>query len=291
VAHALGELATLVLVPALLFRTMARLDLAQMPWTVAQAYFVPALAFAVAVWAAYRRRSREVQGAAPARAAGATLAVAATYGNAVQLGIPMALTLFGERGLAIHLALVSLHGIIVLTVLTVLAESDLARGQSSSHAAATLRATLRSTLTHPVVLPILLGLAFNLSGVPLPALADQLLMSLGSASVPLCLLLIGMNLAQFGLRSYWRGALLTAVLKLVVLPAVVLFTARALFGLQGLALQVAVMMAALPVGVNALIFAQRYRVMQAEATAAIVLSTMAFALTAPLWLWLLHRLA
>ena len=40
----------------------------------------------------------------------------------------------------------------------------------------------------------------------------------------------------------------------------------------------------LPVGSNALIFAQRYETLQAEATAAIVVSTLAFALTAPLWL-------
>jgi malonate transporter and related proteins len=47
---------------------------------------------------------------------------------------------------------------------------------------------------------------------------------------------------------------------------------------------VLVMMAALPVGSNALIFAQRYETLKAEATGAIVFSTLAFGLTAPLWL-------
>jgi uncharacterized protein YggU (UPF0235/DUF167 family) len=36
--------------------------------------------------------------------------IAASYGNAVQLGIPMAAALFGEAGLALHIALVSVHG-------------------------------------------------------------------------------------------------------------------------------------------------------------------------------------
>jgi len=62
------------------------------------------------------------------------------------------------------------------------------------------------------------------------------------------------------------------------------------FGLAGAPLGVLVMMAALPVGANALIFAQRYDTLLAETTAAIVLSTFAFALTAPLWLALLARL-
>ena len=58
----------------------------------------------------------------------------------------------------------------------------------------------------------------------------------------------------------------------------------------GLPLSVLVMMAALPVGSNALIFAQRYHTLQAEATAAIVFSTLAFMLSAPLWLEVLARL-
>jgi len=53
---------------------------------------------------------------------------------------------------------------------------------------------------------------------------------------------------------------------------------------------VMVMMAAAPVGSNALIFAQRYDTLQAETTAAIVFSTLGFVLSAPLWLALLARL-
>jgi len=52
-------------------------------------------------------------------------------------------------------------------------------------------------------------------------------------------------------------------------------------------LAVLVVMAALPVGSNALIFAQRYNALQAEATAAIVLSTLAFVVTLAGWLALL----
>ena len=50
------------------------------------------------------------------------------------------------------------------------------------------------------------------------------------------------------------------------------------------------MVAALPVGSNALIFAQRYRTLAAETSTAIVLSTLGFVATAPLWLALLHAL-
>ena len=113
---------------------------------------------------------------------------------------------------------------------------------------------------------------------------------LGSAVVPLCLVLIGMSLPYYGMRGAARAAVALSVLKLLVLPALVLVIARWGFGLAGLPLAVVVMMAALPVGSNALIFSQRYETLEAEATAAIVLSTVAFGLTAPLWLAVLAAL-
>jgi predicted permease len=131
---------------------------------------------------------------------------------------------------------------------------------------------------------VLLGLAWNLTGLPLPPPVDEALRVLGSAVVPVCLVLIGLNLAQYGLRGRVRGALGLSALKLLLLPALVLLVAHLGFGLEGMPLGVVVMLAALPTGSNALIFAQRYDTHQAEATAAIVVSTTAFALTSSLWI-------
>jgi predicted permease len=102
--------------------------------------------------------------------------------------------------------------------------------------------------------------------------------------VPVCLLLIGVTLAAYGVRGHGRNAVLLSVLKLLAAPALVLAVAHLGFGLAGTPLAVVVMLAAMPVGANALIFAQRYGTLEAEVTAAIVLSTTAFAATATLWL-------
>jgi hypothetical protein len=134
-------------------------------------------------------------------------------------------------------------------------------------------------------------MAWNATGIGLPPVIDEALELLGSAVVPLCLVLIGMSLAYYGVRGAARGAVLLSMLKLLLLPAVVLVVAHWAFGLTGLPLAVIVMMAALPVGSNALIFSQRYETLEAEATAAIVFSTFAFVLTAPLWLAVLALLA
>lgn len=279
-ARVLGHAAFYLFVPALLFRTMVRQDLPALPWRTLAAYFVPALLFTLACYAWWR--SRGLQGAAPA-----TRTVAAVYGNAVQMGIPMSAALFGEAGLALHVSLVSVHGLVLLTLLTVLVESDLARAGPTASPWRTVQLTVRNAIIHPVVLPVLAGLLWNLTGLGLNPVVDQTLAGLGSAVVPVCLVLIGVSLAMYGLGGGLRGVLVVSVLKLLVLPALVLAVAHWGFGLVGMPLAVLVMMAAQPVGNNALIFAQRYQTLQAEATVAIVVSTVAFVGTATLWLTVL----
>ena len=284
-ARVLSNAAFTIFVPALLFRTTVRLDFASVPWRVVWAYFVPVLIAMLAMYAWQRARGA---GQRLGAAAPAVRALAAGFGNSVQLGIPLAAALFGEAGLAIHIALVSLHALMLLSLTTALAEVDLARapmhGRAPASLAATLRATLRSTVIHPVVLPVLAGLLWNAGGLGLHPVVDETLVVLAAAVVPLCLVLIGLSLAYYGVRGHLRGAIGLALIKLIALPAVVLLAAHWGFGLVGLPLAVLVMMAALPVGSNPLIFAQRYETLQAEATAAIVFSTLAFVATAAGWL-------
>jgi len=308
-ARTLANAAYYIFVPALLFRTTARIDFKSMPWDTLVAIFVPMLAMQLAVYAWQRRGI--AHGSLPP-AGPSVRAISAVFGNSVQVGIPMAAALFGETGLAIHLAIVSLHALVLLSLATTLVELDIARhahrttfrlrlpvfapgaarrAHADTHLAATLLMTARNTLVHPVVLPVLAGMAWNALGLPLPAIADEILQTLGQAVVPLCLVLIGMSLAYYGVQGAAKVAVGLSVLKLLVLPALVLGVAHWGFRLNGVPLAVVVMMAALPIGSNALIFAQRYHALEAETTAATVFSTLAFALTAPLWLMVLHALA
>ena len=293
VARTLSNAAFFIFVPALLFRTTARIDFAQLDGRVLLAFFVPTLVLLAVVYIAGRSRGRSWP---PGRAAFPSVrAITAVFGNSVQIGIPLAAALFGDTGLGIHVTLVSLHALVLLTVLTALVEIDLARARHRAEPGPSrlwrmLGSTVRNTVIHPVVLPVLAGLACNAAGIALPALADEFLATLGQAVVPLCLVLIGVSLAQFGVRGAVRGAVVLSVLKLLVQPLLVLAVARFGFGLAGVPLAIVVLMAALPIGSNALVFAQRYESLQGETSTAIVISTIAFVLTAPLWLAVLHAL-
>ena len=290
-ARTLSNAAFYIFIPALLFRTTARVEFGSLPWATLAAFFVPVLGMlgVVYLWQRLWSRDRGLSAAAPS-----VRAISATFGNTVQIGVPIMAALFGEAGLAIHITIISLHALTLLTVLTTLVELDLAheerRRGSHANPLATLRKTVRNTIIHPVVLPVVAGLVWNALGLPLPPIADETLETLGQAVVPMCLVLIGMSLAYYGVKGAARGAISLSVLKLLVLPALVLAIGHWGMGLDGIALSVVVMAAAMPVGSNALIFAQRYRTLEGETTAAIVFSTFAFVATGPLWLTVLGHL-
>ncbi len=281
VVAALYTVAFTIFIPALLFRTTARIDVAALPWSTLAAFFGPVVTLLLVVHAWHRARG--ARSAAPS-----VRGISTTFGNLVQLGIPLMVAVFGQTGLALHVAVVSLHALVLLTVSTALAELDLARDGAPPgerpRPGTVLAHTVRRTLVHPVVLPVLAGLSWNVLRVPIPGPLDALLATLGQGVVPVSLVVIGMSLQQFGLGGAVGGAAAASAIKLVLQPGLVLAVAHWGAGLHGLPLGVVVMGAALPIGSNALLFAQRYRTLEAETTAAIVFSMLAFVVTGPLWL-------
>jgi malonate transporter len=292
VARVLSNAAFTLFVPALLFRTTARIDFASLPWSAVVAFFAPLLVLLIATYLWQKRRAM-LSPAGPS-----VRAITVTFGNNVQLGIPIAAALYGEAGLAVHIGIVSLHALTILTVVTALAELDIAHARSKqaqerASVRSTLAATVRNTVIHPVVLPVIAGLGWNLLGLALPTPLDDMLTLLAQAAVPLCLVIIGMSFAHHGLQGLKDAAGAAGAMsatKLLLLPTLVFVSGYWIAGLRGVPLAVIVMAASLPCGANALIFAQRYETLVAETTVAIVLSTLCFVATGPLWLLLLGGL-
>lgn len=287
-AGVLTRVAFVVFVPALLFRTMAGIDVRQLPWETLAAYYLPTVSLLLVTFAFLRRRRT------PAGATVGSLSV--SFSNTVQFGIPVVTALYGTAGLSIHIGIVSLQSLVLLTIGTVLAETS--GGRASGERGSALR-TAGRVMLHPVVLPVLLGLAYNATGWSIPGPADDILATLSAAVVPVSLVAIGLSLHLYGVAGYVRGALLASAGKLVLQPAAVFAVSYWGFGLRGLPLTVAVLCAALPVGSNVLLFASRYAStdnpasieVMAEATAAIVVSTCVFLITGTGWLVLLSHLS
>jgi len=92
------------------------------------------------------------------------------------------------------------------------------------------------------------------------------------------LVLVGVSLAATPLAGHWRAATEIVLVKNLLLPVLVGVFAWAM-GIRGLQWTVMVVTAALPIGANVFLFAQRYDTAQELTTASMGLSTVAALLT------------
>jgi malonate transporter len=263
----LSDLVFLLLTPALMFRTMGQVRLEQLDFTPVAAYFagIAVLFGGIVLGQGFGRRA-------------VVLALAGTYSNAVMIGTALVSLVFGPQGLVTLLTLISVHALVMLTLTTLVLELAVQRDQEAQTSArwrglvVTVGRALKSTLLHPVPLPILLGLAFAQTGLVLPEVIDKPLALLAQAFAPLALVLVGVTLAFTRVGSHWRGALALTGVKNLLHPLLV-WMFCALLGVQGLPATVMVLTAALPIGANVFLFAQRYGVAQDLVTASVAVST------------------
>ena len=185
------------------------------------------------------------------------LALDATFGNTVMMGIPLILAAFGQPALSVLLAILALHSMLLLGTATVVAEIGL-------HAHAPWRRVLRATVLgvgrNPIVMAVVAALAWRLAGLPPPpGMVRQTLSLLGAAAPPVALFCLGGSLARFDIAAGWRETVVATTLKLLVMPALVWLVARGM-ALPPLETAVAVVAAALPTGANAFLLAERYQI-------------------------------
>ncbi|MFK7697979.1 AEC family transporter [Pseudomonas caspiana] len=268
----ISNVAFLVLAPALLFRSMATVHLAEIDFTPVAIYFCAIwIAFAI-IMAKHGLNKRA-----------AVLALSTTFSNTLMIGVPLVSLAYGQEGLVTLFALMSVHSLIMLTMVTSIVEFADAREANSSAGTAgwssrlislglTLMRATKATLLHPVPLPILIGLLYSTTGLTIPLPLDQTLQLIGSAFSPIALMLVGATLAINKDLGHIKTGLLLALTKNCIHP-LVMFTLGILVGLKGVGFKVMILSAALPIGANVYLYATRYKVAEQEVTASIAAST------------------
>lgn len=252
-------------IPVMLVRTLSEAALPPQPdWRFVLAYFGGAFAnFGLAAFLARRLFGRK--GAEPA-----IFGITAAFSNTTILGIPLVLEAYGEPA-AVPLSLIlGFHSALLFTLTTVVAEFGAGAGGSLQ---ALLTNILKGLVTNPILWGIAAGLALNHLSLALPPILDRLAATLGAAALPSALFALGANLSRFRLMGSLREALLLAFLKILAQPALIWALAAGPFALPPLSTAIAVTIGALPSGINAYLFAARYRAAVPEATSTILLST------------------
>jgi predicted permease len=260
----LADFTFFIAIPALMFRSVVR----NVRWDnvdagVLIAYFGAGLiVFALTAFLGRRLLRTGFEEAA-------VLGLAATFGNSVQLGIPLVVRAFGEQGLVPLMLIISLHALVLIGLTTVLLE--IGRGRGGGARAAALQSA-KGAAKNPIIIAMLSGLVGAAVDLKLPQIADEFLALLGSAGIPCALFALGAQLARFAFAGSLAPTTLILALKLALLPALVFVFARWL-GLAPETVAVATLAAGMPTGANVFILANRYSVYQAPVVSAVVVST------------------
>jgi len=147
--------------------------------------------------------------------------------------------------------------------------------------------TARDVVLNPLIASILVGVGFGFTGLTLPAMIDTTLSLVSQAAVPMSLIVLGMGLAEYGVRDGLRASVVLSALKLAAFPLVVFGIAR-LIRLPLRETQAVVMLASLPVGANVYLMARTFGALEGAVATSLVLTTVAAALTTPLLLAILR---
>jgi hypothetical protein len=282
---ALADFTFVIGIPLLLFRALGTLELPDLsPWPYWLCYFSGmAVVWAVGLVIVRRVFGRDAR-------AGVIGGVSAAFSNTVFMGIPVFERAFGEEGLLVGLLLIAVHLPVMMTAAVFLIDAaERADGVASDPASprAVARRLVRDLSRNPLVVGLVAGALFRLTGLPMPSVAMELLDRVADMAIPVALLALGMGLHRYGIGGTLAPAIVLAVVKLVLAPAIVFALATHVFALPPLAIAIATVTAALPTGVNAYLIANHFRTGHAIASNAIAITSIASLVTLSFWLWFL----
>lgn len=262
---ALNSFVYWVALPAMLFRAMANVDLERVFNPEFFIGFLGAIVVigAISVLAAcllFRRNLAEA----------AIHAMNGVYGNSGYMGIPLALTAFGQAAALPAIVATVINTALVVAVAVFLIEFGTKGGGNKLRV---LGNVLSAMARNPMLIAPALGLCWAASGLALPVPVDTFTGILGAAAGPCALFAIGLFMvgkprsegrAEVGVMTLTKLAvqpLVTALMVLVILPVDPLWA------------KVAILMAALPTGAGSFVLAQAYGIYVLRTSSMILTST------------------
>jgi malonate transporter len=144
----------------------------------------------------------------------------------------------------------------------------------------------KQIVLNPMVLSTLIGLAWTITGLPMPASLAAYMNIFAAALTPCALFAIGLSLSVDGIRSNLKASIVLAVVKLVIMPLIVYGLCVA-SGLNPLYTIAAVICAAVPTAKTVYILAGEYKVEEPLVAATVSITTLLSVATLMGWLYAL----
>jgi len=254
-----------VAVPLLLFRLTAQAEIpAEIPWGFLLSYYLGALlVFVIGMLVAggIFHNGLSHQGA---------FGGAAAYSNTVLLGIPVVGGILGSEALVPLFVLIGVHGLIMVPLIVTV----ISIGRRQGGTIGKVTKEIAGELVHnPFIVALVAGGLYGLYAPPLPEPIDNVIATLADTAGPCALFALGGVLAQYPVTGGLKEAFAVSFVKLILHPAIVWVLATQVFDVQDSWVWVAVMLAAMPAGINVFVLAHRYEVASGGIGMSVVLST------------------
>lgn len=254
-----------VAVPLLLFRLTAKASIpVDIPWDFLLSYYLGAmLAFFIGLLVAGGAFNNGLshQGA---------FGGAASYSNTVLLGIPVVLGILGESATVPLFILIGVHGLIMMVVVVTVISVGRRQGGTIGKVA---QETVGELVHNPFIVALVAGALYGLYAPPLPGPIDDVIETLAGTAGPCALFALGGVLAQYPITGGLKEAAAVSFIKLVLHPFIVWVLATQVFDIRDDWVPVAVLLAAMPAGINVFVLAHRYEVASGGIGMSVVLST------------------
>lgn len=277
VSEGLSEYVFAIAVPALIVMTLTRPGLtgAITPSFWFSYFGGVAVAWAAASFIGIRREGVDRRGAI-------LHGFAASQSNTVFIGVPMILQAYGEAGAFPLFMLLAVHLPLMMGAATFLIESD--GDQSVLRRLHSLGLVLAR---NPIFLALAVGLAMKGIGIAPSGMVKSLVEAIAGTASTCALIALGAGLVRYRVLHDLPGALVISGLKLVIHPLAVWVLAFHVFTMPPAYAGVAVLFAAMPIGINSYLLAVRYRAETGIIAAAVMASTLLAAVTTLGWLAIL----
>jgi malate permease and related proteins len=274
----LTNLLLFLVVPAVTIQAFQRPFDAGRLRTIGVVFVIDLVAFAITIALAKALMNRRL---VPDHAMRVALQFGTVYSNAGFIGIPLAQALLGSDGVFYAVTYVAAYTVYVWTHGISLFGHDHVRPSMK----------VRRVLLNPGIISILIALPLYMLSIHIPSPASDVVGYLAAMNTPLSMIVVGVNLAAFSLRTIFSDKLvwLGVFARNILVPAIFI----ALLGLlpiDPIARMAILISIAAPVGAMLVIFSVRHDQNTEFATRLLCLSTLLCVVTLPLALVVAGRL-
>ena len=141
--------------------------------------------------------------------------------------------------------------------------------------------------TNPLLIGVFCGVTLNLSGLQLPKVLEDTTAMMVQAVLPTALFGLGAALTQYSIKKAVMPAAAMTAIKTIMHPFLAWLVLVPILGVPHEVSRAVVLLAAMPSGINAYIFATYFNRALDVATSTVLLSTLFSVFSISFWLWFL----